>query len=222
MIRPLSPNHDRRAAALALLLAVAPFAAGAESVRGKQAGDIVLGLSAIAVLPANNGGKVTAIGGTPWVGTDVTAQLDLTWFATPMLALNMNFGAAHNRLRVDHTMFGRLELGTVRAVAPTISVQLHPFPAAAFSPYIGSGLNIGLFWRAGGTRAAMVTSEVFRPSFGPAVNLGIDYEVTPALLLNLDAKLALMRPEVSINRGAVRGRALIDPWIIGAGIRYRF
>lgn len=69
------------AAAFACLAALpfAQIATALEPVRGKQAGDLVLGLGVIGVLP-DSGGRVDAIGGKPSASDSASPQLDLTWF----------------------------------------------------------------------------------------------------------------------------------------------
>jgi outer membrane protein len=65
------------AGALALAAAVSTGAA-AQELRGKKAGDFVIGLGAIGVLPQNAGGSTSLIGGKVEANDAVTPQLDFT------------------------------------------------------------------------------------------------------------------------------------------------
>ena len=58
------------------------------------------------------------------------------------------------------------------------------------------------------------------PAFAAVV--GVDYELAPNWLLNVDAKKILLRSDVSVNSGTVTARANLDPWVVGASVRYRF
>jgi outer membrane protein len=205
-------------------LAVLPLAGAVsaqEPVRGKQAGDIVLGLGVIGVLP-ESGGRVDAIGGRPRASDSAAPQLDLTWFATPNLSLNLIAATTRHDLHVGGSALGDVDLGRVWALPPTLTVQFHPFPRARVSPYVGAGINYTVFYSEGGSRTPPVTKVDVKNDWGWALNAGFDVEVAPRWSVNLDVKKLFLRPDVAVNGGAIGARADLDPWIVGAGIRYRF
>ena len=105
---------------------------------------------------------------------------------------------------------------------PTVTAQFHPLPASRFSPYIGVGVNYSVFYGEGGSLSAPVNKVVVKNAWGWALNAGIDYELSPRWVINVDAKKLFLDPRVSVNSGAIMARADLDPWIVGAGIRYRF
>jgi outer membrane protein len=211
--------------ALALCcLAALPLAQGAaalEPVRGKQAGDLVLGFGFIGVLP-ESGGRVDAIGGKPSASNSFSPQLDLTWFATPNLSLNLIAATTRHDVHVKGSALGEVDLGRVWALPPTLTLQFHPFPQARVSPYVGAGINYTFFYSEGGHRTAPVSKVDVKNDWGWALNAGVDIEVAPRWAVNLDVKKLFLRPDVSVNSGALGARADLDPWIVGAGVRYRF
>lgn len=194
---------------------------GGQPVRGKQAGDIVLGAGLIGVLP-EGGGRVSAIGGRPEASDTVTAQLDLTYFLAPQVSLNLIAATTRHDVHVRNSAIGDVDLGRVWALPPTLNLQFHPFPQARFSPYIGAGLNYTVFYGEGGARSAPVNKVAIDNAFGYGFNVGLDVEVSPSWLVNVDAKRLWLRPDVGVNGGAITGHANIDPWIVGASVRYRF
>lgn len=207
--------------AAAMALAVAASPALAQDARGKQAGDILLGVGLIGVLPANGGS--TSIGGTPHASDAVTPQLDLTYFMTPNFAVNVIAATSRHDVSVRNVPgSGTIDLGRVWALPPTVTLQYHPFPTSRVSPYLGAGLNYTVFYGEGGGRSAGITRVDVENSWGYALNVGVDYEIAPNWLANVDVKYIAMSPDVRVNGGAVRGEADLNPWVVGASVRYRF
>lgn len=207
------------------LAAAAMLGAGAavaqEAPRGKQAGDFVLGIGAIGVLP-QNGGRVGLIGGEPRASNSATGQLDFTYFLSRKVALNLIAATSQHDLSVANSALGNVKLGHVWVLPPTLTVQYHPLPASRLSPYVGAGLNVTFFYGYGGSTSAAVNRVRVDTTPGFALNAGLDYEITPNWLANLDVKKIFLRPDVSVNSGMIRGHADLDPWVIGASARYRF
>ncbi|WP_421993883.1 OmpW/AlkL family protein [Roseococcus sp.] len=208
-------------AATAMLLLGAGMASAQDAPRGKRAGDFVVGLGAIGVLPTN-GGHVGGIGGTPTASNSASPQLDFSYFVTPNISLNLIAASTQHDVSVRGSALGDVRLGHVWALPPTLTVQYHPLPQARFSPYLGLGLNVTWFYGEGGRLTAPVSRVRIDPTVGVAPNIGVDYELTPNWLLNFDAKWILMQPDVSVNSGIIRARADINPFVIGASVRYRF
>lgn len=204
-----------------LAAALATPAVAQEAVRGKQAGDVVLGASVIGVLPRDGGG-ISGVGGQPEAGNAWTGQLDGTYFFTPQVALNLIAATTRHDLTGKNTALGNIDLGHVWALPPTLTAQFHPFPQARLSPYVGAGLNYTVFYSEGGGRHAAVTDIDVKDTWGYALNVGVDYELAPRWLLNVDAKYLHLRPDVSVNNGAIQASTRLDPWIVGFGVRYRF
>ena len=197
------------------------LAAAQDAPRGKQAGDVVVGLGVIGVLPAN-GGTVSTIGGTPHASNAATPQLDVSYFLLPNVALNLIAATSEHDLSVRGSALGDIKLGHVWALPPTLTVQYHPFPTARFSPYAGLGVNYTFFYGYGGDKTAPVNRVRVDSAPGFAMVAGVDYEVAPNWLVNFDVKKILLRPDASVNSGLVRAGVTLDPWIIGAAVRYRF
>lgn len=211
------------AAALGILAQPALAQEASTPVRGKQAGDFMIGASVIGVLPTN-GGSVDVIGGTPDVSNAVTGQLDFTYFFTPNLSANLIAATTRHDLEVSGSALGLVDLGHVWALPPTLTLQYHPLPAERFSPYVGVGLNYTMFYSEGGGRNAAVTDVDVRNSWGVALNAGFDVELAPNWLLNVDLKWIYMEPDavVSTAIGRIDATANINPFVVGVGVRYRF
>lgn len=190
------------------------------AVRGKQAGDWVVGFGLIGVMP-QSGGRVDAIGGKPDAGATVTPQLDVTYFFTPHLSVNLIAATTRHDLDVHGSALGNVNLGRVWLLPPTLTFQVHPLPQSRFSPYFGAGVNYTMAYGEGGGRTAGIDSVKVDNAWGVALNAGVDYEVTPNWLVNFDVKKLFLRPDVTVN-GSIGAKADLDPWIVGASVRYRF
>ncbi|MCB4825081.1 OmpW/AlkL family protein [Roseicella aerolata] len=209
------------AGALALAAAVSTGAA-AQELRGKKAGDFVIGLGAIGVLPQNVGGSTSLIGGKVEADNAVTPQLDFTYFFTPNVAVNLIAATSRHDLTLKGSALGDVNLGRVWVLPPTLTLQYHPLPNSRISPYVGAGLNWTFFYGYGGDKTAPVNRVRIDSTPAFAMVAGVDYEVAPNWLVNLDAKKILLRPDASVNSGLVNARVNLDPWVVGASVRYRF
>jgi outer membrane protein len=213
----------RKGLLVAAALAAGVGAASAEEqpVRGKRAGDFIVGLGAVGVLPTN-GGTVGLIGGRPTASNSASPLLDFTYFLTPNVALNLIAATTRHEVNVRGSALGDVRLGNVWALPPTLTVQYHPFPQSRISPYVGVGLNVTFFYGQTGGYTPPVNRVRIDTSVGVAPNIGVDYEFRPNWLANLDLKWILMQPDVSVNDGFIRGRADINPFVVSAAVRYRF
>jgi outer membrane protein len=213
-------TFGKLAGAVALAAIAVTGAAAQDAPRGKQAGDFVVGLGAIGVLPSNGGN--TSIGGKPEASNAATAQLDFTYFMLPQVALNLIAATSQHDLSVKGSALGDVKLGSVWALPPTLTLQIHPLPASRLSPYAGIGLNYTVFYGYSGSKTPPVSRVRIDSTPAFAAVVGVDYELAPNWLLNVDAKKILLRPDVSVNSGTVTARANLDPWVVGAAVRYRF
>ena len=129
------------AAALAMVMGAAP-ALAEDGVRGKLAGDLVIGLGAIGVLPENgNHANVDTIGGRLRASNSATGQVDFTYFLNPNISLNLIVASSRHDLVAKGTALGNVSLGSIWVLPPTLTLQYHPLPQSRFSPYVGAGLN---------------------------------------------------------------------------------
>ena len=122
---------------------------------------------------------------------------------------------------------GRAGCGTLISSNPRENFRIigtYPLPAERFSPYLGVGLNWTMFYSEGGNRNPAVLDVDVRNAFGVALNVGMDIELAPNWLMNIDVKKLFLRPDVAVDTalGRINATADLDPWIVGVGVRYRF
>lgn len=213
----------RGAAALAALVFGFGATAAAQDFKPKQAGDIVVRARGIGILP-NEGGTVRDRGTGADTGmrighitNEATPEFDLSYFVTPNIALELIAASARHNVTTDNG----IKAGSVWHLPPTLTLQYHPLPDSQISPYVGAGINYTWFMFEKSGPAAPVQDLRVKGTFGWALQAGVDIAITGRWHANLDVKHLWLRPDVTTAALKVNNLR-IDPWIVGAGIGYRF
>lgn len=169
---------------------------------------------AIGVLPDEDS-KVN-IGGDVDVGDALVPEVDLTYFITNNIALEAIAGTAQHELNYN----GRTNLGNVWILPPTVTLQYHFTPEKTLSPYVGAGVNYSMFY--GEETGTGFTDLEVDGGFGFALQAGTDIWINENWGLNVDVKKIFLNVDGTLNNGAIRADIDLDPWIVGAGVAYRF
>lgn len=194
------------------LLAMAPV--------GKSAGTVMVRLRALGVLPESKS-SATSIGGSVATTNQAAPELDLSYFLTDHLAVELIAASTRHEIAATGTAIGHVDVGSTYVLPPTLTVQYHFRPHARISPYIGAGLTVAWFYD---TRPARPTVDTFglETAVGPTVQVGVDYNVAGHWFLNADIKQMFLNTRARINDGTIRARTSLDPTLVGMGIGYRF
>lgn len=216
--RAWKPRLGRFAAALAGALLVGLAASAAEAQQGKSAGDLLVRLRGIAVIPDDRA-RIEGIGGDTDLSNAVVPELDFTYFLTDNLALELILATTPHDIDVKNSAIGDRKIGEVWLLPPTLTLQYHFMPKEAFSPYLGAGVNYTWFY--GIDEKEPIDKIDIDPSFGWALQAGFDYRLADRWYLNVDVKKIFLDADAEIDR-AIDAEVEIDPWIFGLGIGYRF
>ena len=205
---------------LALTVALMAAPAMAEGTfRTKQAGDWLVRGRVTGVLPSDGGNIESRTTGVDTgldvnnITSQVIPELDFSYFWTKNIATELVLGTTRHKVTADTG----IDVGDVWLLPPTLTVQYHPLPDSAFSPYIGAGINYTYFYGEGGGLAGFKV----RSTFGAAVQVGADYAIGGNWSLNLDVKKLYLRPEAVTSTLRV-DHVKIDPWLVSVGVGYRF
>lgn len=202
------------AAAIAIFSAFAPTA-NAQEVRDIFAKDrFQIRVRAIGVLPDED--SSVNIGGDVDVGNALVPEVDLTYFITDNIAAELIAATAQHELNYT----GDTNLGNTWILPPTLTLQYHFTPDQKFSPYIGAGLNYSIFY--GEESGTGFTDLNVDNGIGVAAQAGFDYWLNNNWGLNVDVKKLWLNVDASLNNGAIKADVDVDPWIVGAGVSYRF
>jgi outer membrane protein len=191
---------------------------------GKQAGTFMIRARALGLIPENNSSSISKIGGTVSATAQAAPELDLSYFLTDNIAVELIAATTRHTISAMNSAVGsKLDVGSVWALPPTLTVQYHFMPRRAFSPYVGAGVNV-TFWY--GARAANppVTHFSVGTSLGPAIEAGFDYNFAGHWFLNMDVKQIFMNTDAHVDAlgTTVKAHTTLDPVVVAAGIGYRF
>lgn len=209
--------------ALTLLL-TAPAAMAQDSTvppPGKSAGDFIIRLRGIGVVPRDNA-DIEPIGGDTDLENTAVPEIDISYFITDNIALELIAATTNHDVTAEDTDLGDVDLGDVWLLPPTLLAQYHFLPKGVVSPYVGAGVNYTIFYGVDESKDSIVYDVDYKDSFGWALQIGVDVRVADSWYLNADVKRLFLDTDVELNDGAVRADVDVDPWIFGVGIGYKF
>lgn len=217
-----------RLAAVASLALLASMGIGAsqawagppseQAENGKKAGDFMVRLRGIAIVPEDSA-DIDVIGGDTDISNEVVPEVDFSYFVTDNIALELIAATARHDVKAKNTAIGDLDLGKVSHLPPTLLLQWHVAPDSIVSPYLGVGINYTLFYNA--DEGKDIDDIDYDNSFGWALQAGTDVNLTGNWWLNLDVKYIHITTDVEVNN-AVKADVDVNPWIFGVGIGYKF
>lgn len=167
-------------------------------------------------------GSVDGVGGSNLSYSDtVVPELDISYFFTDNIAAELILGTTYAKIRENGAV--HVPVGKSWLLPPTLTLQYHFTDFGAFKPYVGAGINYSMFYSqssADGFSKLDVDNH-----FGAALQVGFDYMVNEHWGVNFDVKKIFLKTDWKVDSatlGPLSGSARIDPWLIGAGVTYRF
>lgn len=153
------------------------------------------------------------------INNKVLPELDISYFFTPAWATELVLTYPQKQT----IRAGGSDIGSLKHLPPTLTLQYHFTDLGKFKPYLGAGLNYTRFSSVGFAPAVQtaLSPSLSRNSFGLALQAGFDYEFMPNTFFNVDVKKVKIHTDVS-SAGTEVGRLKVDPWLIGIGIGRRF
>ena len=146
-------------------------------------------------------------------------EVDISHFVTPNIAAELILTYPQK-----HKLYsGSTEIGSLKHLPPTLSLQYHFSPTATFRPYVGAGLNYTNFSAVNFVPAVQTALEptIKYNSVGLSLQVGADIQVSKNLYVNLDVKKVQIGTTV-YSKGAEAGKFKVDPLLVGLGLGMRF
>lgn len=176
-------------------------------------------LRGLGILPDASADIDQIPGASADISDNAVPELDISYFFTENISAELILAVTQHSITGADALAG-VPAGDVWLLPPTLLAQYHFTDFGPFHPYVGAGVNYTIFFgedAAGGT----VTQFDIDNSFAPALQVGFDYFIDEHWGLNFDLKKIWLRPDVSLNNGALTGDVTIDPWVVGGGIVFR-
>ncbi|KZL21229.1 Outer membrane protein W precursor [Pseudovibrio axinellae] len=191
----------------------------AEAVSSKSPWQIRV--RALGVIPEDDGYVNDVPGSDLSYSSSVVPELDISYFFTENIAAELILGTTYSKVSGAGSVASLGDIGGTWILPPTLTLQYHFTNFGSFKPYIGAGVNYTIFYNQSGKRADKLDID---NTFGAALQVGFDYMIDDNWGVNLDVKKLFLEPDfdVVIDGGRATGTAELNPWLVGAGITYRF
>lgn len=198
-------------------LRLAAIAAAALALQPAQAdeGPLLVRVRAVHLDSANKDG--TGLGLS--INDKTLPEVDFSWFFTPNVAAELILTYPQKQ----RLYAGGTEIGSLKHLPPTLTLQYHFSPGATVRPYVGAGVNYTNF---SGVEFAPAVQTALHPSikrssWGAAWQVGADIEITKGTYLNVDVKKVALGTTVYSN-GASVGKFRVNPTLASIGLGWRF
>ena len=200
-----------------------------------QPGDIILRAGVAHAAPEDSSSKIkingTGVAGTKaTVGNDTQLGLTGTYIVAPHFGIEL-LAATPFTHQVKVKGLGPLldgKFGKVTHLPPTLSAQYFFLDTQSkFQPYAGLGLNYTMFFDeklSSHHKALGFRKLKLDDSWGLALQLGADYQITDKLFLNAAVWKIDMKTTATANLGSnkVKVDVDVDPWVYFVGLGYKF
>ncbi len=205
---------------LVAIAIITVIGSNASEAYAKDAGDFLVRLRGIGFL-TDTSGTTDALGGSARTSDDFKPELDFTYFFTKNIAAELILATTKHSVEVKNSTAGDLDLGSVWALPPVLTLQYHFLPDQQISPYIGAGINYTITYNV--DRGRSVTHVDYSNEFGYAFQAGVDIAIDDKWSFNLDVKKVFVDTDITVNGGTINANDTdLDPWVVGIGFGYRF
>ena len=224
----------RKIAASALAV-VAAVALTVPAQAGDADGKIQVKLLGTAVLPD---GGLKAVSVDPGLPSDSQTEADdnyvptlaVEYFFSPTVSVETICCVTQHDVHGLDGIDGAMLVSDAKIIPATFTLKFHPDTGSAFKPYVGAGPTYFLFFdeQPGATSQDLgAVEQNLKDSFGLALQAGFDLALNDeGLALTVDAKRYFI--DVEAEWYDADGDTILatehdlDPWVLSAGIAYRF
>lgn len=193
-----------------------------------DAGDWILRARVINVDPNESSEEIGDFGSTVAVDSATTLEVDVTYMFVKSFGLELIAATTSHDLAASGGALSGADLGSVKVLPPTLTLQWHPFPGGLLDFYVGAGVNWTYFYSYDLSEPLAglgVTDIKFSNSFGFSGDIGLNVNLGPHFHINgdikyiqIDTDATLMTADGPLDTIEVD----VNPWVFGVGVGYRF
>jgi outer membrane protein len=203
-------------AAMALAASLAPVASQAQSSNDNP---WMVRVRATDLLWQNGQSGAVVQGANVKAANKVIPEFDVSYFFTKNIAAELVLTYPQT-ININYTA-SQTNLGSIKALPPSLLLQYHFTELGALKPYIGAGVNYTIF--SNRNNLGNGAYSVDNSSFGAVGQVGADYMFDKNWGLNVDVKYATMATNVTVTAtGANGGKLTLNPWMPSVGVTYKF
>lgn len=198
-----------------IAIATAVLSLAAATAQAAELNQLQVRVRAVNIDSANK--DTTGLGLT--INDKTIPEVDISYYITPNIAAELILTYPQK-----HKLYSNgAQIGTLKHLPPTLSLQYHFNPTGSFRPYVGAGIN---YTRFSGVHfaPAIVTAlhpSIKRNSFGLSAQIGADIMLDKNWSINLDVKKVQIGTDV-YSSGTKVGEFKVNPLLLGVGVGYRF
>ncbi|ODA68703.1 Outer membrane protein W precursor [Methyloligella halotolerans] len=194
---------------------------------GDDHGDFMVRGLVTGVLPETDAAVYAGGRRIPGAGAEVSDEIipaaTLTYFFTDNLAVELFCCFAKHDVNATGSIAALGEIADTWIFPPALTAQYHFNPGGKFQPYAGVGLQYIAFFDEGkGSNLLGASSVDIDDALGFTLQLGMDYSLGNGWFLNADVKKTWIDTDVKWTGTGISGDVDLDPWIVSAGVGYRF
>ncbi len=160
---------------------------------------------------------------------NVVPTVAVEYYLTDALSIETIAGVTQHDVDGRGALAGAELVSDAKIVPATLTLKYHFGKEGGIQPYVGAGPSYFIFIdeKPGATtRTLGATRQKMNDTFGVALQAGVDVPVNDkGLSVTFDAKRYFLRPTArwfAGNTEVLRTRHRLDPWVISAGVGFRF
>jgi outer membrane protein len=160
---------------------------------------------------------------------NITPTIAIEYFVADAISIETIAGVTQHDVNGRGALNGATLVSDAQIVPATVTLKYHFGKDGGVQPYVGVGPSYFIFIdeKPGATtRTLGATRQKMGDKLGAALQAGIDIPVNDnGLALSLDAKRYFLRPTATWYAGTtevLKTRHKLDPWVISAGVAFRF
>ena len=221
----------------------AALAAGALTAIPAQAdeGPFMIRLRAVYLdfAQKSDGFNLPITGGTTPIPSDAITlnkkwipDIDFEYFWTKQFSTELVLTYPQSQdVTVNVPGLGGVAVGSFKHLPPTLTAKWNFIPDGTFRPYVGVGVNLTIISNVNlsvpavsGVQSTPIALDLNSTSVGFAGQAGFDVKLADHWFANVDVKYVQLGSDVKVPAlgGATITKVHLDPWLLGAGIGYRF